>query len=198
MHYPDKNCRLSLSSIVKNEAATLAQCLASVRDLVDEIVVVDTGSNDHSKDIALRRGARVFDLPWPDSFAAARNESIRHATGKWLLWLDADEYFDEANREKLRQLVAELNDDNTAYVMQQRSAASNGSATLVGQVRLFRNHPDIRWDYRVHEQILPSLRKGGHAVRFTDVVIEYTGYLDPALRRHGCRFVAGKSCDFRV
>ena len=166
--------RVCLTTIVRDEAATLASCLASVRNLVDEMVVVDTGSGDRSKDIALQHGARVFDLPWPDSFAAARNESIRHAAGKWLLWLDADEYFDEANREKLRRLVADLGDDNTAYVMQQRSAASNGSATLVGQVRLFRNHPDIRWDYRVHEQILPSLRQAGHAVRFTDIVIEYT------------------------
>ena len=82
--------RSSLTTIVKNEAATLSQCLASMLDIVDEIVVVDTGSSDHSKDIALRHGARVFDLPWPDSFAAARNESIRHATGQWLLWLDAD------------------------------------------------------------------------------------------------------------
>ncbi len=166
--------RVCLTTIVRDEAATLASCLASVYNFVEEIVVVDTGSSDRSKDIALRHGARVFDLPWPDSFAAARNESIRHATGKWLLWLDADEYFDEANRDKLRRLVTELGDDNTAYVMQQRSAATNGSATLVGQVRLFRNHPDIRWDYRVHEQILPSLRKAGHAVRFTDIVIEHT------------------------
>jgi hypothetical protein len=49
-------------------------------------------------------------------------------------------------------------------------------------VRLFRNHPDVRWDYRVHEQILPSLRRAGHAVRFTDLAIEHSGYLDPALR----------------
>jgi len=66
--------------------------------------------------------------------------------------------------------------------MQQRSAAANGSATLVGQVRLFRNHPAIRWDYRVHEQILLSLKKAGHTVRHTDIVIEHSGYLDPALR----------------
>jgi len=66
--------------------------------------------------------------------------------------------------------------------MQQRSHAANGSATLVGQVRLFRNHPDIRWDYRVHEQILPSLKRAGHAIRFTDLAIEHTGYLDPTLR----------------
>ncbi|MGH7224869.1 MAG: glycosyltransferase, partial [Gemmataceae bacterium] len=174
--------RLSLTTIVKNEAATLAHCLASVQDLVDEIIVVDTGSLDATQDIARRHGARVFEMPWPDSFAAARNESIRQASGQWLLWLDADEYFDEANRDKLRVLLADLPDDNSAYVMQQRSHAANGSATLVGQVRLFRNHPAIRWDYRVHEQILPSLKKAGHAVRFSDLAIDHSGYLDPALR----------------
>src|SRR5579859_2923905 len=147
--------RLSLTMIVKNEAATLATCLASVAGIVDEIIVVDTGSTDGTQDIARQHGARVFDLPWPDSFAAARNESLRHARGQWLLWLDADEYFNEANRDKLRALLAQLPDDNAAYVLHQRSAAAGGSATLVGQVRLFRNHSDIRWDYRVHEQILP-------------------------------------------
>jgi tetratricopeptide (TPR) repeat protein len=72
--------RLSLAMIVKNEAATLGRCLASVRDLVDEIIVVDTGSSDNTKDIARRHGACVFDLPWPDSFAAARNVRYPHDT----------------------------------------------------------------------------------------------------------------------
>src|SRR5579875_139278 len=175
--------RISLTMIVKNEAATLGRCLGSVRDLVDEIIVVDTGSCDNTKDIARQYEAKVFDFPWCDNFASARNESIRHATGQWLLWLDADEYFDDANRAKLRQLRTNLGDDNTAYVLQQRSAAANGSATLVGQVRLFRNHSNIRWEYRVHEQILPSLRKAGHAVRNSGIFIEHSGYLDPALRR---------------
>jgi glycosyltransferase involved in cell wall biosynthesis len=165
--------RISLTMIVKNEAATLEHCLHSVQDLVDEIVVVDTGSHDATADIARRHDARLFEMPWPDSFAAARNESIRHATGQWLLWLDSDEYFDEANRAKLRALLAQLPDDKTAYVMDQRSHAANGSATLVGQVRLFRNHPAIRWDYRVHEQIVPSLKRARHAVRFCDIAIDH-------------------------
>src|SRR5690348_12951833 len=122
----------SLTMIVKNEAATLAACLASVQGIVDEIIVVDTGSGDASKDIARQHGACVFDLAWPDSFAAARNESLRHATGQWLLWLDADESFDETNRDKLRSLLANLPDDNAAYVMHQHSPASHGgSATRV-------------------------------------------------------------------
>jgi glycosyltransferase involved in cell wall biosynthesis len=174
--------RISLTMIVKNESATLGRCLASVRDLVDEIIVVDTGSSDNTKDIARQYDAGIFDLPWPDSFAAARNESIRHASGQWLLWLDADEYFDDAQRSKLRQLISGLSDKNTAYVLLQRSVAANGSAVLVSQVRLFRNHPAIRWDYRVHEQILPSLKRAGHTIRNTDIVIEHSGYLDPALR----------------
>lgn len=175
--------RLSLTMIVKNEAATLSVCLASVRDLVDEIVVVDTGSLDATPDIARQHGARVFDFAWTDSFADARNQSLRHATGQWLLWLDADEYFDQANRDKLRALLDQLPDGNAAFVMNQRSPAPHGSATLVSQVRLFRNHPELHWDYRVHEQILPSLRKARFAIHHTDLALEHTGYLDPALRQ---------------
>ncbi len=94
--------RISLTMIDKNEAATLDRCLPSVQDLVDEIIVVDTDSTDATQDIARQHGARLFDRPWPDSFAAARNESLRHANGQWLLLLDADEYFEDANRDKLR------------------------------------------------------------------------------------------------
>ncbi len=177
--------RLSLTMIVKNEAATLAHCLNSVRDLVDEIIVVDTGSHDNTKDIAFQRGARVFDLPWPDSFAAARNEAIRHATGQWLLWLDADEHLDDNNRDQLRALLANLKDDNTAYVMKCLCLPDRASTSgaVVDHVRLFRNHPDIRWQYRVHEQILPSLHGAGHAVRFSGITITHTGYQNPALRQ---------------
>jgi len=82
--YP-RACRVSLTMIVKNEEATLPDCLRSVADLVDEIVVVDTGSSDRTKEIAASFGAKVIDFPWVDSFAAARNESLRHATGDWAL-----------------------------------------------------------------------------------------------------------------
>jgi tetratricopeptide (TPR) repeat protein len=169
--------RLSLTMIAKNAAATLANCLSSVRDLVDEIIVVDTRSSDNTKDIAGQHGARVFDLPWPDSFAATRNEAIRHASGQWLLWMDADEYIDESNRDKLRALLANLPDNDSAYVMRSRSATTNGTTILADHVRLFRNHPSIRWEYRVHEQIVPSLCRAGHSIRATDIVIEHSGYL---------------------
>ena len=79
--------------IVRNEAERLPGCLESVADLVDEIVIVDTGSTDATKAVAARFGAKVkiFDFAWCDDFAAARNESLRRAGGDWVLWLDADD-----------------------------------------------------------------------------------------------------------
>src|SRR3974390_1612326 len=95
---------LTINLIVRNEEQTLGRCLDSVRGLAEEIVVVDTGSTDRTREIAAARGARVVEFPWCDDFAAARNESLRQATGPWVLWLDADEYFDDGNREKVKAL----------------------------------------------------------------------------------------------
>ncbi len=176
--------RVSLSMIVKNEERNLPACLESVADLVDEIVVVDTGSTDRTKEVAARFGARVFDFAWVDSFAAARNASLRHVTGDWVFWLDADDRLDEDNRRRLRGLLAGLQDEQAAYVMKCLCLPEHdtGAATVVDHVRLFRYHPDLRWEYRVHEQILGSLRRRGTEIRLADVVIQHTGYQDPAQR----------------
>jgi tetratricopeptide (TPR) repeat protein len=175
---------VTLCLMVKNEQDKLATCLRSAADLVHEMIVVDTGSTDDTKEVAASLGARVFDFAWVDSFAAARNESLRHATGDWIFWLDGDEYVDEANCKKARALFASLGQEKAACSMKQSSIpdGASGSATVVDQVRLFRNLPQIRWEHRVHEQILPSIRRAGHEVRFTDIAITHTGYEDPALR----------------
>src|SRR5262245_17508760 len=176
--------RRSLCMIVRNEEVNLKACLESAADLVDEIVLVDTGSTDRTREIALACGARVFDFPWVDSFAAARNESLRHATGDWAFWLDADDRLDEPNRAKLGDLFAGLRDENAAFVLKCLCLPEGGvgSGMVVDHVRLFRNRPDVRWKYRVHEQILPAVRATGGTVRWSDVVIHHTGYQDPALR----------------
>jgi glycosyltransferase involved in cell wall biosynthesis/predicted Zn-dependent protease len=176
--------RVSLCMIVKNEEAHLAACLRSVADLVDEMIVVDTGSSDRTKDIAARAGAQVLDHVWQDSFAAARNESLRHATGQWILWLDADEYLDETNRQRLRNLLDHLPDSVVGYLMRQRSPLEGGphAVAQVDHLRLFPNHPRIRWHYRVHEQILPAIRAQGGDLQTTEVVIEHCGFAEPALQ----------------
>ncbi len=96
---------ISLCMITKNEEEFLGQCLGSVKGLVDEIIVVDTGSTDKTKEIAIRFGAKVFDFKWCDDFSAARNESLKHANGDWILVLDADEVLSEQNFCKLRELI---------------------------------------------------------------------------------------------
>ena len=142
--------------IVKDEA-NLADCLKSVADLVDEMVVVDTGSTDRTRDIATSLGAG-FDFPWCDNFAAARNEAIQHASGDWIFWLDADDRIDEANQSKLKDLIASLGDDNRVYLMRCACLPDpvSGSAAVLRHARLFRDRPDVRWQYRVHERILPA------------------------------------------
>jgi GT2 family glycosyltransferase/tetratricopeptide (TPR) repeat protein len=179
--------KVSLCVIVKNEEANLADCLGPACDLVDEVIVVDTGSTDRTREIAKRLGARVFEFPWVDDFAAARNESLRHASGQWIFWLDADDRLEEPERQKLRALFAELKDEDCAYVMKclcpAAPALGPGSETVVDHVRLFRNDPELRWRYRVHEQIMPSLRRRGTRVQWADVTIRHVGYQEPALRR---------------
>jgi tetratricopeptide (TPR) repeat protein len=177
--------RVSLCLIVKDEEASLPSCLASVADLVDDIVIVDTGSADRSREIAAEFRACVIDFAWTNSFADARNECLRHARGGWIFSIDADEYLDESNRVKLRTLFENLEDDNLAYNFRIRCplAPGRGPPVIAEQVRLFRNRPEHRWQYRVHEQILPALRSTGASCRDLDVLIQHSGYIDPGLSR---------------
>jgi tetratricopeptide (TPR) repeat protein len=102
-----------------------------------------------------------------------------------VFWLDADDRLDEDNRARLGRLFASLTDADTAFIMKCLCLPDDqtGTATVVDHLRLFRNDPRLRWTYRVHEQILPALRRLGHAVRLSDVVIHHTGYQDLALRK---------------
>ena len=176
--------QVSLCMIAKNEEANLAACVQPLANLVGEIIVVDTGSSDRTKAIAENFGARVFDYPWIDDFSAARNESLRHASGSWIFWMDADDRVDDANRQRLQTVFAGLGTENAAYLMKCQGAANpaTGAAGITEHVRLFRNHPEARWQHRIHEQILPALSRLGAELRSTDVTIQHTGYLDPALR----------------
>jgi glycosyltransferase involved in cell wall biosynthesis len=174
--------RVSLCMIARNEEANLSACLQSAADLVDEIILVDTGSTDRTKEATLGSGARVFDFAWVDDFAAARNESIRHAGGDWIFWLDADDRIDETNRSKLRSLFAELRDENSGYLMKSVSclAPPSNERVVLEHVRLFPNRPNIRWQYRVHESITPALSREGAELRLTDIVIQHGGYREKA------------------
>src|ERR1700749_3060760 len=97
--------RISAAMIVRDEEAVLEECLRSIRDEVDEIVITDTGSTDRSREIAAAFGARVLERPWDDDFSAARNHSLEAATGDFILYIDADERLDAACGGTLRRTI---------------------------------------------------------------------------------------------
>ena len=176
--------RVSLTMIVRDEAGKLARCLASVADLVDEMVVVDTGSADATRAVAASAGARVVDHTWSESFAEARNASLDHARGAWAFWLDADEWLDDENRARLGALLQGL-DDRAVYFMEQLSPlhGPGGGVLSVSQPRLFRTGPSLRWRFRVHEQILPACLERGDRPCATAVVIAHSGYATAVVTR---------------
>ncbi len=184
---PPASARISLTMIVRDEEANLPHCLESAQGVFDEIVVIDTGSKDRTAEIARSFGARVFDFPWIDDFAAARNESLARATGDYAFWLDADDVLEPRERDKLQALKAQLRAgrDARAYVVRcacDPSPDGTGGDTVVDHIRLFPMRDDVRWTYRVHEQILPALRRAKVPVEWTDITVRHTGYVDQGLR----------------
>ncbi|MGB9500360.1 MAG: glycosyltransferase [Dissulfuribacterales bacterium] len=171
--------RLSLCMIVKNEAKNIADCIRSVKPVVDEIIVVDTGSVDDTREIAGELGAKVFEFPWCDDFAAARNESIRHATGDYILWLDADDRISPEDRQGLKRLKKRLPaSKNLACMLRIINRNIDGEAAVNYQLRIFPNIKGACFEGQVHEQIFPSLNKLGIKVVEKDVHILHTGYED--------------------
>jgi tetratricopeptide (TPR) repeat protein len=145
---------LSLCMIVKNEAANLPRCLGSVKDVIDQIVVLDTGSTDRTPEIAQSFGAEVHHLPWNNDFAAARNESLKFAQGDWILVLDADEVLAADVMPLLRRAMQQEN-ALVINLVRQEVGATQSPYSLVS--RLFRNHPQIQFSRPYHAMVDDSV-----------------------------------------
>ena len=180
---------LSLCMIVKNEAANLERCLANARPYVDEIVVVDTGSTDGTQAIA-QRYADVFDeIEWPDSFAVARNYSFDKATGTYILILDGDEYIED--EESWRQIRFGITQKKVAgiqlHVRNVLPETQILAADCHWQDRIVRNHPDLRYEGSVHNQIRPSIerfvQRTGQRVLRVPAEVVHVGYALPQAQR---------------
>ncbi|MGI6070217.1 MAG: glycosyltransferase [Blautia sp.] len=146
---------VSLCMIVKNEEAVLRRCLDCVADIVDEIVVVDTGSVDKTKEIAESCRCRVFDYKWEDDFAAARNFAFSKGTKDFLFWLDADDVMDEENRRAFLEMKDQL-DQSTDIVMLKYDTAFDESGRCIFSCcreRLVKNDGSHKWQGAVHEAI---------------------------------------------
>jgi glycosyltransferase involved in cell wall biosynthesis len=141
--------------IVKNEEAVLGRCLDSVKDAVDEIIIVDTGSSDKTKEIARRYTDKVLDFAWIDDFSAARNYSFEQATMDFQMWLDADDIIPESELKKLIKLKNELAPDVDMVAMKYHTHFDENGVPILTSTRerLLRTSKKFRWQDPVHECI---------------------------------------------
>lgn len=146
---------LSLCMIVKNEHDTLARCLDSTKNLFDEIIIVDTGSTDDTKNIALKYTKNVYDFKWCDDFAKARNFSFSKATKDYIMWLDADDVILEHDLEKLKLLKKILTPDiDMVYLKYNLNLDENGIPALsFYRERIVKRAMNFKWVSPIHETI---------------------------------------------
>ncbi len=164
---------LSVCMIVKDEEEGLSNLLPELQNTVDEIIIVDTGSTDQTKEIALKYGAKVFDFPWINDFSAARNESLRHATKGYIMWLDGDDMVEKQDIAKLKFHL--MNNKDTAVFINLNDIRL-GKEFKSLQLRVFPNNPQIRFIGRAHEQVSFSIEKLGIKYSNCPISITHLGY----------------------
>ncbi|HQR43258.1 MAG TPA: glycosyltransferase, partial [Gemmatales bacterium] len=176
-----KHIRVSLCMIVRNNERFIVECLTSIRPFVDEMIVLDTGSTDRTAELARSVGARVYHFAWCDSFSDARNESRKYARGQWIFWMDSDDVISPECGMKLRLLAYQEHPAQVMGFMMQVHCIGPGpegpqQVTKVDHVKLFRNHPQLHFEFRMHEQIMMPIRRLGGDIVWTDLFVTHANY----------------------
>jgi glycosyltransferase involved in cell wall biosynthesis len=168
--------------IVKNEATNIKEAIQNFFNVADEVIVVDTGSSDNTRDLCVEAGARVFDFKWKNNFSEARNESLKYAIYPWVTWLDADDRLPSKSIQEINFLkensridcfygftLRNINQVNTDFV---------GGETIV-QSRMFPNQSWLKFKNRLHESATRSAIEAGCEMKLRDdIVIDHIGYQD--------------------
>ena len=174
---------ISAAMIVRNEERFLDGCLASIAGQVDQVVIVDTGSTDSTRDIARKYGARVIEHSWSDDFSAARNCALDHAGADWILYIDADERLAASNPGALRHEV-DRDDAAACWVLFQPRVGF----TRYHELRLFRRDPRIRFCGVIHETVHPSIdavcSSDGLKIVAANVCLDHVGYEGELTHKH--------------
>jgi tetratricopeptide (TPR) repeat protein len=174
---------LSAALIARNEEEFLGRCLRSLDGLVDEVVVVDTGSADRTAQIAESQGARVYQRAWTDDFSAARNQALDLARGEWILYIDADESVRAGTADGVRDRLSD-----PAYVGHRVLLHPRPGHSGYWELRLFRNEPGLRFRGIIHENIWPAIdaRRAavGGRIGQAGLVLDHEGYEGDQHRKH--------------
>jgi glycosyltransferase involved in cell wall biosynthesis len=168
--------------IVKNEAANLSDALACLVTFADEIIVVDTGSSDNTKEIAAGFTSKIYDFEWIDDFSAARNMAISKASRSYQLWLDADDRITPENQARIESLKSQF-DGRKAFYFILENHQRNVLPSSCRQLRCIPIVENVQFEGRIHEQIFPSAIKAGLELVTADIVISHMGYMTEEMRR---------------
>lgn len=146
---------ISLCMIVKNEEKTLGRCLESIKNIADEIIIVDTGSSDRTIEIAKKYDAKIFEFKWCNDFSAARNYSFSKASMDYVFWLDADDLLLEEDRVKLKDLKESINPEIDVVMMKYNIATDDNGYPLctIYRERVLKRSMNFAWHDPVHEYI---------------------------------------------
>lgn len=183
---------ISLCMITKNEEDVLSQCLESIKTLVGEILIVDTGSTDRTIDIAETFGAKIYQHPWEDDFSKHRNQSISYASGDWILIMDADEVIAKRDLDRIRKIIETVCADGFFFTLRNYERAANMANVALNPgdyeegedfpgfigcdlIRLFRNDPAIYFTGQVHETVTQSIIQSNRITFNTGIPIHHYG-----------------------
>lgn len=171
--------KISACMIAKNEEKNIETCINSYKNIVDEIIVVDTGSSDRTIEIAENLDAKVYFFEWINDFAAAKNFALSKAKGDWIIFLDADEYFDEASAKKIRNIILSLKNSKYTAIGCKLTNIDKVTNKLIDsfmQVRIFKNDKNIRYESSIHEGLRNKKGKIKLISFYDELNIYHTGY----------------------
>lgn len=182
-----KEPSISLCMIVKDEESNIANCLKSAQGIVDEIIIVDTGSTDETISICKMFNVKIFNFKWNNSFAEVRNFGLKQAKGDWILWLDADEEIDIVDGKNLKKCLSELKNEKllSMHLINYIGNKKNINQTFqIAHTRLFKNHLGFKFKQNVHEilnveEVLGEI----HEIKMIPVKIYHYGYLNSEVLR---------------
>ncbi|MEG2787580.1 MAG: glycosyltransferase family 2 protein [Romboutsia sp.] len=168
---------LSICMIVKNEEKNISRCLESIKEIADEIIIVDTGSSDKTVDICKKYNVKLINYEWNNDFSEARNVSLEHATKDYILCLDADEEIPKSALSKIIKLLSQSNLVQ-GYFLRLVNIINKTNMGEYIVFRLFENNPNYRFKGKIHEQIANEIQQfnGQHCTEMTDIEIYHYGY----------------------
>ncbi|SHH27346.1 Glycosyltransferase involved in cell wall bisynthesis [Thermosyntropha lipolytica DSM 11003] len=173
--------KISACIIAKNEEKNIGRCIKSYREVVDEIILVDTGSTDMTVEIAKELGAKVYYFEWINDFAAAKNFAIKKAKGNWIIFLDADEYFAEGTAKNIPNLIKKCQQNGSEIIACKMMNIDEEKGINIAdfvQARIFKNNGDICYTSPIHERLYSRKKKKLKALyaEEKELLIYHTGY----------------------